>query len=180
MRSLLAAALLFLAGCVAYSPVLDPASAHKPGMAYLVGIFKDQTSQQARFRNIGIAYEHIETGTTHTFEFQKEGKSELLVLEVPPGTYRVQSWFMTGLGNEVMVRGKPQGALFTRQFKVAADEAHFLGEYTGSGTVTQSGTMIYYNANMRPLRIVPSPSDRQTFTSRYPSIGKLPLRAAYL
>jgi hypothetical protein len=173
-------ATLLLYGCVAYSPVFDAASAHKPGMAYLAGVFMDETAQSARFRSLGIAYEHIETGTTHTFEFQKEGKSDLLVIEVPPGTYRVHSWFMTGLGNEVMVRGKPQGALFTRQFKAAADEAHFLGQYAGSGSATSSGTMVYYNARMRPLRIMPRPADQKAFETRYPNIGKLPLKAAYL
>ena len=176
---LAAAALLSLGGCVAYSPEVDRQASPKPGMAYLAGIFRDESAKGQR--KLGISYEHVETATTHTFEFQKDGKAELQVIEVPAGTYRVRDWFMaSGLTNEVMVRGKPQGALFTRQFKVAPDQVHYLGEYVGSGTVTPAGTIVYYNANMRPLRILPAPRDERALAERFPNFGKLPLKAAYL
>ena len=181
MKRLLACALLLIAGCVSYSPVLDRSSPAKPGMAYLAGAFTDQSAPRKGLPiYLGISYEHIETGTLHTMAFQKEDKRGIQVIEVPPGTYRVQSWFMANFSNEVLARGKTDGALFKRQFKVDADQVHFLGEYTGSGTITSGVNMIYYNANMRPLRILPRPADQQELSEKYPNISKLPLRAAYL
>lgn len=179
MRALAAWVALVLAGCVAYSPVVETTSTHKPGMAYLAGVFVDQGSDR-RYKALGISYEHLETATTHAFEFQKQGNSDLQLIAVPPGTYRVQSWFMTAFGNEVLVRGKPQGALFTREFKVAPDQVHFVGSYVGSGSVRNSGSMVYYNANLRPLRILPGPADEKAFAARYPNLGKVPVKAAYL
>jgi hypothetical protein len=175
--AVLAATALLLASCVAYSPVVGESTAHKPGMGYLTGVFRDQSAPARRL--LGISYENVDTLTLHTIAFQKESPS-LQVIEVPPGTYRVQGWFMASMFNEVMVRGKPQGVLFTRTFRVAPDTVHFLGEYTGSGTVTTSGTMIYYNAQMRPTRIVPDLGDQKAFADKFPNLGKLPLKAAYL
>lgn len=171
-----------VAGCVSYSPTVDTSSIPKPGMAYLTGIFVDTSAQSSGalvHRQLGVSFENQETKTQHTVAFQREGRDYQLV-EVPPGTYRVASWFMANTLNEVLVRGKPQGALFTREFKVTADQVHFLGHYTGSGTVTQSGNMIYRNAQLRPERIAPLSTDREAFAARYPNFAKLPMKAAYL
>jgi len=175
-----ASAALLLAGCASYSPVLEPTAAPKPGMAYLAGIFIDQSPPRTGLPiYLGISYEHGETGTLHTLAFQKEDKREIQAIEVPPGTYRVQGWFMSNFSNEVLARGKTQGPLFTRQLKVSADQVYFLGQYTGSGTITTSGNMIYYNATMRPQRLVRGPADEKALAARYPNIAKLPLQNAF-
>jgi hypothetical protein len=166
---------------VSYSATVETSSSPKPGMAYLTGIFVDTSVQSGALvqRQLGVSFENQETKTEHTVAFRKEGRDYQLV-EVPPGTYRVSGWFMANSFNEVLVRGKPQGALFTREFKVTADQVHFLGHYTGSGTVTQSGNMIYRNAQLKPERIVPLSTDREAFAARYPTFAKLPMKAAYL
>ena len=170
---------LLVAGCVAYSPVVDSQATVKPGMAYLTGIFTD-VSTQGGSRTIGITYENADNLSQHTFAFRKEqGRGELQVVEVPPGTYRAKSWFMAGITNEVMVRGELKGALFLRTFKVEPGQVYFMGEYSGSGTVTTSGNMIYRNAQMRALRITPTPIDRGALVDKYPNVGKLPLKSAY-
>jgi hypothetical protein len=81
--------------------------------------------------------------------------------------------------NNPIIDGKPQGVLFTREFKVAADQVHYLGQFTGSSTVTNSGNMVYYNASIRPERIFPAEADRQAFSQRFPNFSRLPLKAAY-
>jgi hypothetical protein len=180
-RSFPAIVAALVGGCVSYSATVETSSSPKPGMAYLTGIFVDTSVQSGALvqRQLGVSFENQETKTEHTVAFRKEGRDYQLV-EVPPGTYRVSGWFMANSFNEVLVRGKPQGALFTREFKVTADQVHFLGHYTGSGTVTQSGNMIYRNAQLKPERIVPLSTDREAFAARYPTFAKLPMKAAYL
>lgn len=171
-----------IAGCVSYSPTVETSQSPKPGMGYLTGIFVDTSTQSSASalvgRKLGITFENQETRSQHTVSFQKEGR-DLQLIEVPPGTYHVATWFMASGFNEVMVRGKPQGALFTREFKVSADQVHFLGNYTGSGTVTQSGNVIHRNAQIKPERIVPIPADQQAFAAKFPNFAKLPMKAAF-
>jgi hypothetical protein len=176
VRSFPAIAAALVAGCVSYSPTIETSSRPKPGMAYLTGVFVD-TSVQSGSR-LGVSFENQETKTQHTVGFQRGGRDYQLV-EVPPGTYRVSSWFMANVVNEVLVRGKPQGALFTREFKVTADQVYFLGHYTGSGTVTQAGNMVYRNAQLKPERIVPLSTDREAFAARFPNFAGLPMKSAY-
>ena len=179
-RAFAAAATLLLAGCVSYAPVLEPTAAPKPGMAYLAGIFIDQSPPRKGLPiYLGISYQNGETGTLHTLAFQKEDKREIQVVEVPPGTYRVQGWFMANSFNEVVARGRPQGPLFTRQFQISAGQVYFLGQFTGSGTITSGGNMIYYNATMKPERLVRGPADENALAAQYPNISKLPLRNAF-
>ena len=179
LRKLVLLVAALVAGCVAYSPTIDKAAAPKPGMAYLAGVFVDTSVQSGLVqRRLGITFENKDNLTQHTVQFQTDGR-DLQLIEVPPGTYRVASWFMANTMNEVLMRGKPQGSLFTREFKVAADQVYFLGQYTGSGTVTTSGNMIYRNAQIKPERIVPIPSDQQSFAERFPNFSRLPMKAAF-
>jgi hypothetical protein len=171
------AATLLVAGCVSYSPTVETSSTPKPGMGYLTGIFVDATTPPAK-RNLGVTFENQETKTQHTVAFQKEGR-EYQLIEVPPGTYRVSGWFMASMFNEAMMRGKPSGALFTREIKVSADQVHFLGHYSGSGTVTNSGNMVYYNASIKPERVAPLSTDRDAFAAKFPNFGKLPMKPAF-
>jgi len=178
MRRLLCLFALLLAGCVAYSPALDPKAEAKPGMAYIAGIFTDVSTSLSKNVSLGVTYENVESGVIHTFKFQKDGK-DIQALEVPPGSYRVKQWFMANMLNEALVRGTPQGALFVRQIKVAPGQAYFLGEHSATGTITTAGNMVYYNTQLRPLRIAPTPADQAAFATRYPNLGRLPLVRAY-
>jgi hypothetical protein len=178
LHRLLIAATLLIAGCVGVARTIDTASTPKPGMGFLTGIFVDASTQSMPIRKLLVTFENQETKTQHTVEFQKDGR-DLQLLEVPPGTYRVSNWYLASMFNAPMITGKPQGALFTREFKVAADQVHFLGHFTGTSTVTNSGNMVYYNAQLKPERIVPVSTDRDDFAKRFPSFGKLPMRAAF-
>jgi hypothetical protein len=178
LRGLACCAALLVAGCVGNAVTLDTAAAPKQGMGYLTGIFADSSTQSLPVRKLVITFENQETKTQHTVAFQKEGR-ELQLVEVPPGTYRVAGWYLAGMFNNPIIDGKPQGVLFTREFKVAADQVHYLGQFTGSSTVTNSGNMVYYNASIRPERIFPAEADRQAFSQRFPNFSRLPLKAAY-
>jgi hypothetical protein len=170
--------MLAIAGCVSYSPVYTPEGDVKPNMAYLVGIYNDASAKSSR--TLGITYENADNLTQHTFAFNKaEQIGQILVIEVPPGTYRAKSWFMASFTNEVMIRRDFTSESFLRTFKVEPGQAYFTGEYTGSGTVTQSGNMIYRNAQMRLVRPIPTTADRDALITKYPKLGKLPLKAAY-
>ena len=178
MKRLIAIAAVFIAGCVGYTPPLDQKVVAKPGMAYIAGIFTDVSTTLSKSVSLGVTYENVESGVIHTFKFQKDGK-DIQALEVPPGSYRVKQWFMASMFNEVLVRGTPQGALFVRQIKVAPGQAYFLGEHSATGTITTGGNMVYYNTQLRPLRITPSAADQAAFATRYPNLGQLQLVRAY-
>ncbi len=177
MSRLVALAAVLIAGCVAYSPPLDEKAGAKPGMAYLGGIFVDASTTLPKNVTLGVTYENVESGVIHTFKFLKERQFQ--ALEVPPGSYRVKQWFMASLFNEVLVRGTPKGALFTRQIKVAPGQAYFVGQHSANGTITSSGTMVYYNTQLQPQRVNPTPEDQAAFAARYPNLGRLPLVRAY-
>src|SRR5258708_34320080 len=129
LRRLVLLAAALVAGCVAYSPTIDKAAAPKPGMAYLTGVFIDASVLSGGLiqRRLGITFENKDNLTQHTVQFQTDGR-DLQLIEVPPGTYRVPSWFMANTMNEGLVRGKPRGNLLTRDCKVPADQAYCLGQ----------------------------------------------------
>jgi hypothetical protein len=176
-RSLTAAAAALIAGCVAYTPVVQTTANPKPGMAYLTGLYIDASTTLPKNVTLGVTYENVETGVIHTFKFEKERMFQ--ALEVPPGNYRVKQWFMASMFNETLVRGTPKNPLFQRQVKAAAGQAYFLGQYTATGTITHSGNMTYYNTQLQPVSITPSPADQRAFAERYPNLGKLPLVRGY-
>ena len=171
-------AALLVAGCVGVARTVDTSATPKAGMGYLTGIFVDASTQTMPLRKLIVTFENNETKTQHTVEFQKEGR-DLQLIEVPPGTYHVASWNLANMFNNPMINGKPQGVLFRREFKVAPDQVHFLGQFTGSSTVTNAGTMVYYNAQIKPERIFPAETDRQAFGQRFPAFSRLPMKAAY-
>ena len=182
MRLWLRAALivqgLLFAGCVTYSPVLDTSSTPKKGMAYLAGIFTEPGSYKDG-NSHGISYEHVESGELHTFRFQQGGRREVQALEIRPGTYQVDGWFMADLSNGPLARSKPSGPLFSRRFTAAADQVHFLGEYSAYGSATYSNNTRQYDIRLHPVRVHAERKDVEAFAARYPNLAKLPMRAAY-
>ncbi len=182
LRCLVVGAAALVAGCVGTARYVDTSASPKPGMAYLTGIFVDASTQSMPVRKLIVTFENQQTQTQHTVEFQKDGR-DLQLVEVPPGTYKVASWNLASMFNAPLIKGRPQGALFTREFKVAADQVHFLGEFTGTSTVTSTsnGSMVTtrYQAELRPQRIVPGPADQQAFAARFPAFGRLPMKAAF-
>ena len=173
---------LLVAGCVGVAHNVDTSAAPKAGMGYLTGIFVDASTQTMPVRKLIVTFENQEKQTQYTIEFQKEGR-DLQLVEVPPGTYKVVSWNLASMFNAPLIKGKPTSALFQRTFKVDADQVYFLGQFTGTSTVTSTsnGSMVTtrYAAQLQPERIVPVPADAQAFAARFPAFSKLPMKAAY-
>jgi hypothetical protein len=169
---------LLFAGCVTYSPVLEPSSTPRKGMAYLAGIFTEPGSSKGGNYH-GISYEHVESAELHTFRFQQGGERDVQALEIPPGTYRIDGWFMADVTDGPLARSKPTGPLFSRRFTVAADQVHFLGEYWAHGSAIYSSNRRLYSVRLHPLRVHAEQRDVEAFAARYPNLAKLPMRAAY-
>lgn len=163
------ATLLLLAACVPLQPTLQ--STARPGAAgYVAGFLR-------RGEGEGFALRLTETGGKEYFiPFERnaadaEPKSRPVMIEVPPGTYRIASWVTYNFAHErVAQQDVPEKHALGRPFTLAAGQVLLLGALEAS-TVHSIRRVDWA---VQPL-LITEPAAVAAFREAYPAFAHLPV-----
>lgn len=177
LKVCIASVSLFLAGCVALSPIEDRIAAPRTDLGYIAGSALSESGT-----GFALFIKNTETNAEYALQMTKpsifsgsifytaSNSPEIYTIQVRPGEYMLTGWATFGWGSHEKTIEKKFDVQspYVKQFTVKKGQIVFLGEYSTSMNVSERS---YMWANLRYAikpQLISTESAKEKFIREYP------------
>jgi len=166
-----------LAACVSVQPTLSTKATPEANSAYVAGVFSRNEGT-----NFGFGLLNTETQQEFVLSFGKSvsawkaNQSDLNLIAVPPGEYRIEKWVTfgnvdaQGHANQEFQKLVESTSKLGAPFKVGAGQILHLGAMAATSKVTTTGTGVLRSWNIDPVPLT-YPDAAAGIAAKYPAFA---------